>query len=217
MKKYFLLTMIATSILLTGCNNSNDNIKTLPESEAVVETETSSEETVVYDESEDLEIDASLLEPFQGEWKLFNSNIKLIINGREVNSIHYDYEKKDEVVNIYTFYFELDESGNLVVSNSYSQPRFTLTILEDGTLSSSSIPADNDEPDIYTYVSDNTTLPVIKDEPSIGMNEEQVKASTWGYPKKRNSTTTKSGTREQWVYDSGYIYLENGIVTAIQE
>lgn len=62
----------------------------------------------------------------------------------------------------------------------------------------------------------------IKKEPSIGMTAEEVRNSTWGEPDEINKTTTAYGVREQWVYksydyDYKYIYLENGIVTAIQE
>ena len=54
--------------------------------------------------------------------------------------------------------------------------------------------------------------------PSIGMTAEEVLASTWGEPEKINRTTFSWGTFEQWVYEGHrYIYLDNGIVTAIQE
>ena len=56
-----------------------------------------------------------------------------------------------------------------------------------------------------------------KPEPSIGMTSEEVRASRWGDPEKINTTTTANGTSEQWVYSSGnYVYLDNGIVTTIQ-
>ena len=50
----------------------------------------------------------------------------------------------------------------------------------------------------------------------IGMTQQQVLESSWGKPQKVNRTVTSSGTREQWVYGGGYIYIENGVVTAIQ-
>lgn len=54
--------------------------------------------------------------------------------------------------------------------------------------------------------------------PEIGMTADEVRNSTWGEPKEINKTTTKYGVREQWVYSSRrYIYLEDGIVVAIQE
>ena len=55
-------------------------------------------------------------------------------------------------------------------------------------------------------------------EPEIGMSELDVKMSSWGEPNEINRTETKYGVREQWVYDDGrYIYLDDGIVTSIQE
>ncbi len=55
-------------------------------------------------------------------------------------------------------------------------------------------------------------------EPTIGMTKTEVENSTWGKPKDINKTTTKYGTREQWVYSGNrYIYFENGVVTSIQE
>lgn len=54
--------------------------------------------------------------------------------------------------------------------------------------------------------------------PSIGMTADEVRNSTWGSPSKINATTTAKGTHEQWVYStSRYIYLDNGIVTSIQD
>lgn len=54
--------------------------------------------------------------------------------------------------------------------------------------------------------------------PAIGMTAEEVKNSTWGEPKDINKTTFAWGTSEQWIYPNyKYIYLDNGIVTAIQE
>jgi len=64
----------------------------------------------------------------------------------------------------------------------------------------------------------NITPKPQKSEPYIGMTSEQVKASTWGSPSKINKTTYAWGIHEQWVYyGNRYIYLEDGIVTAISE
>lgn len=55
-------------------------------------------------------------------------------------------------------------------------------------------------------------------EPEIGMTAQEVLDSTWGSPSKINTTKTKHGTHEQWVYSTKrYIYLDNGVVTAIQK
>ena len=50
----------------------------------------------------------------------------------------------------------------------------------------------------------------------IGMTKEQVLASNWGRPRTVNSTITNGGKREQWVYEGGYLYFQNGVVYAIQ-
>lgn len=57
--------------------------------------------------------------------------------------------------------------------------------------------------------------------PAIGMTADEVRHSTWGEPSSINKTTTKYSVSEQWVYKSPsknrYIYIEDGLVTAIQE
>jgi rubrerythrin len=54
--------------------------------------------------------------------------------------------------------------------------------------------------------------------PKIGMSEYEVRKTAWGNPSKINKTITANGTHEQWVYSlSRYVYLDNGVVTAIQE
>lgn len=54
-------------------------------------------------------------------------------------------------------------------------------------------------------------------EPAIGMNKAQVTGGAWGYPNQKNIDEYEWGTKEQWVYDGkGYVYFEDGIVTAIQ-
>lgn len=54
-------------------------------------------------------------------------------------------------------------------------------------------------------------------EPEIGMTESEVVNGAWGYPDKKNIDEYEWGTEEQWVYDGkGYVYFEDGVVTAIQ-
>ncbi|WP_088226122.1 hypothetical protein [Desulfosporosinus sp. FKB] len=52
----------------------------------------------------------------------------------------------------------------------------------------------------------------------IGMTEQEVLDSSWGKPQKTNKTITAYGTTEQWVYadGNGYLYFDNGILTAVQ-
>jgi phage protein D len=52
---------------------------------------------------------------------------------------------------------------------------------------------------------------------SIGMTAEEVKDGTsWGPPNHINRTITANGISEQWVYGGGYLYFNNGTLTAIQ-
>lgn len=54
--------------------------------------------------------------------------------------------------------------------------------------------------------------------PALGMTAEQVECSTWGKPTKINKTTATYGITEQWCYSNNrYIYLDDGVVTVIQE
>ena len=57
-----------------------------------------------------------------------------------------------------------------------------------------------------------------RSEPKIGMTKKELEKSTWGTPEDINRTTTANGVREQWCYSNyRYIYLNNGIVTSIQD
>jgi hypothetical protein len=51
---------------------------------------------------------------------------------------------------------------------------------------------------------------------NIGMSMQDALDSSWGRPKKVNRTTGSYGTHEQWVYDGGYLYFENGVLRTIQ-
>ncbi|HWT21663.1 MAG TPA: zinc-ribbon domain-containing protein [Variovorax sp.] len=50
----------------------------------------------------------------------------------------------------------------------------------------------------------------------IGMSKDDVIASSWGKPRKINKTTNARGTREQWVYDGGYLYFDGDTLTTVQ-
>jgi hypothetical protein len=61
------------------------------------------------------------------------------------------------------------------------------------------------------------TRAAINREVVIGMTAKMVELS-WGEPQSVNRTVTAARTREQWVYEGGsYVYLTNGVVTAIQD
>jgi hypothetical protein len=50
----------------------------------------------------------------------------------------------------------------------------------------------------------------------VGMTANQVRQA-WGDPMSVNHTRTAAGASEQWVYDLGrYVYVDNGVVTAVQ-
>lgn len=67
-------------------------------------------------------------------------------------------------------------------------------------------------PDIPKEVRDMVRSKKIR----IGLPTKLVRLS-WGDPKRVNTTTTANGTREQWVYESSYVYFEDGKVTAISQ
>ena len=57
-----------------------------------------------------------------------------------------------------------------------------------------------------------------KTAPYVGMFKGQIEGSSWGEPMYVNVTTTATTRREQWVYfGHRYIYVRDGLVTAIQE
>lgn len=66
----------------------------------------------------------------------------------------------------------------------------------------------------------SVTTDVLAGKIRLAMTAEMVREA-WGRPTRINRTITAAGVREQWVYErlgggSGYVYVENGIVTGIQ-
>ncbi len=50
----------------------------------------------------------------------------------------------------------------------------------------------------------------------VGATKDQA-CLAWGKPSDVNRTTTRTSVREQWVYENGgYLYFNNGVLTAIQ-
>lgn len=216
-----VLLLAMLSFIVIGCAERHPSATTAPPIESA-EQDTAEEITAAHQPSEpetdiSVEVAEEDIAQFQGEWKTEKSeHVDLIISGRTVNSISYGIlDKSDLVDKIFTFYFEYDENNQLVVCNSHHQPVSILSITEDGKLREQSTYSDDE--DLYEYMSSNTTLPIVVLEPAIGMTADEVICSTWGYPSKKNITETASLTKEQWVYDDGYIYLTGGIVTAIQK
>jgi hypothetical protein len=52
----------------------------------------------------------------------------------------------------------------------------------------------------------------------LGMTTDEAIHTSWCFPDKKNTTEIAGHFREQWVYGSrGYLYFDNGRLTAIQE
>lgn len=58
---------------------------------------------------------------------------------------------------------------------------------------------------------------VPKEAPYVGMPALDIKNSSWGLPKKTNETQVGKTTRYQYVYDRGYLYVQDGKIVAIQQ
>lgn len=158
-----------------------------------------------------------ILSFLKGEWQQNgNKYSRLILDETSVNFVSEMKIGSKEHCNVSTFKYGYDDEGNLSVCNKGGQVCYSIAWDNDGLLHIKDIHKPDDE-DVYSKISDNTDVPSEKVEPTIGMTEDEVLSSTWGTPEKRNVTTTTGGTREQWVYDNGYIYFTDGIVTSIQE
>lgn len=210
-------------ITLSACSSNEETAKTATpdtsQQQAVTETSQPTEQSEpAATESAEPDKFGDMLDPFQGEWKRADTDSdawRLIITGSKISDVGYDND--GNVSEIVEYEFDLDETGSLIVTQ-YGKPKYVYTIDDNGQLVSekngTSLTA------YYEKVSDVATVPDAPEEklePAIGMTESEVYASSWGAPQKKNTTTTAAGEREQWVYEDGYIYFENGIVTAIQD
>ena len=215
---------LAAVMLLTfsACSSNGEEVETpTPDSsqqQTVTETPQPTEQPEPAEESAEPDKFGDMLDPFQGEWKRADTESdawRLMITGSKICNVGYDND--GNVSEIIEYEFDLDEAGTLIVTQ-YGKPKYVYTIDDNGQLVSekngTSLTA------YYEKVSDVATVPAApeeKPEPAIGMTESEVYASSWGAPQKRNTTTTADGEREQWVYEDGYSYFENGVVTAIQD
>lgn len=224
MKRLLCCTLAAAMLLFAnGCSGrgttnsglSSDSTEVeSPAGEIALPAETNTAQAE--NETQELDEFSNTLDPFQGEWEQTdNRYIRLIISGKDLNFVHESSIGEKEYCDVNTFYFSTDEAGGITVVNQYSQPRYNVSIDEKGILTITSIV--NTKAETYKKISDSTEVPLEKVEPTIGMTADEVYNSTWGAPQKINRTDTLSGEREQWVYENGYIYLENGYVTSIQE
>lgn len=149
-----------------------------------------------------------------GEYRIAH---KWIISGDRCYNIYTEDNTKNGINNyyckrkgndLYIFKYEKDQDdyANALFVFNYANGTFSYKYLYYTKLIS------------LEKISDNTELPTtsyIRD-PAIGMTAEEVRASTWGSPKKINKDTYSWGVREQWVYGDGrYIYFQDGVVTSI--
>lgn len=118
-------------------------------------------------------------------------------------NISYNYSGKDE----YEFQFPKQLRQDSVCTISWNSDTMLAYM--------------NSKPKPVESPSEKAQVIEVKDEPTIGMTADEVRQSTWGEPSTINKTSTKYSVSEQWVYKSPsknrYIYIEDGLVTAIQE
>lgn len=140
---------------------------------------------------------------------------KWIIKGNDCYNIYSDSKS----TNAYKKYFliigknnklyisEDEEKKSVLYDVEYDKKTLKYKMYEDSsTMKLKKISQDNNLP----------TTVYIK-EPAIGMTKEEVRNSTWGSPNKINTTTTRYGVHEQWVYPNfKYLYFENDKLVSIQ-
>lgn len=138
---------------------------------------------------------------YQGNWGNTNKTIRLIFDGFTITPIFInEYIPENYIVG---------EKRNVSFDDLTKQYIF---------IENSNNIIDNQSNEIYYKFSNSTEFPKLKTAPKIGMTAEEVKSSTWGSPNKVNKTTNSYSVSEQWVYSGGkYLYLDDGIVTSIQE
>jgi|GEM_PF-2228765 len=141
---------------------------------------------------------------FSGTWQDEKGYQTVIFSGWQVGTIY--SVSRDESI--------LRAKATLKDNKIYIYDSYSYELNNDELVERS----DSFGPTIMKKISSSTDLPSLKSAPAIGMTKEEVKQSTWGHPDDINRTETKNGVREQWVYDyKGYIYLDDGIVTGIQD
>lgn len=69
---------------------------------------------------------------------------------------------------------------------------------------------------IYKKYNQSIAAKIVERKIWIGMTSEMA-VDSWGSPKDINRTVTQYGTSEQWVYSSGYLYFDNGILKSWQD
>ena len=174
----------------------------------------------------------NLILDYQGVYDMYGANYIVIDNGTlyEYDTDHWGTYSVDKTQ---TEIAVLDLDGESYFVDRVDQFDYENILVlykptknEEGTLCIEKIYVEQNSSTLYEKNNETTygdleelyQTEISKPEPSIGMTADEVVNSTWGEPNKINKTTTEYGTSEQWVYGGGrYIYLDDGIVTAIQE
>lgn len=217
------LLLIVLSFIVIGYAVRHPSTRNVPPIESADQETVTETLTVSQSSASEIKIDISTevaeedISQFQGEWKDMESKYqKLLISGTTVNDVFFgviDASGFKKFVN--TFFFRYDENHQIVVCDEDNQPFYIFSIPESGKLKMKSVSGDSVR--IYEYMSDNSNLQLVALDPVIGMTAENLEQSTWGLPNKKNITETASHIKEQWMYDEGYIYVTDGIVTVIQK
>lgn len=145
-----------------------------------------------------------ILEEFQGTWVSVNDKqVGIIIKGNKVVSHIIGWD-------------DMSLGGKLVDKQIVDNNGTKYSINDKGLLvTEQKFESGNIDTDSYQH--GNISINSKMYPPKVGMTAQEVKDSQWGSPEKINKTTTAYTIHEQWVYSGyRYIYLDNGIVTAIQ-
>lgn len=174
----------------------------------------------------------NLILDYQGVYDMYGANYIVIDNGTlyEYDTDHWGTYSVDKAQ---TKIAVLDIDGESYFVDRFDQFDYENILVlykptknEEGTLCIEKIYVGQNSSTLYEKNNETTyddleelyQTEISKTKPSIGMTAEEVRNSTWGEPNKINKTTTKYGTSEQWVYGGGkYVYLDDGVVSAIQE
>ena len=166
------------------------------------------------DDLNDKQIDT--LKNFQGTWELndYGDVYKFIFNGMKMQY----YSKINSKMSEYTTSLKfLDDNDSFYLIEDNDSVKRLVYYIYDNKLTVGTY--DGERVSFLKTISNKTSnnSNFIK-KPQIGMTETEVLSSLWGKPEDINKTTTAYGVSEQWVYDNNrYVYLDDGIVTSIQE
>ncbi len=162
-----------------------------------------------YKDTETYLSNMAVLKQFNGTWESEYGSSQLIFSGINVTIVYFPNSPKTK-----TYTSEIEVEYAYTVKDSYG----TTYSLTKNHLYEEYDDNYNWEAEEYSKVSDHTFIPEEKQPPRIGMTASEVRSSNWGSPKDINKTTNAYGVSEQWVYDDyKYIYLDDGVVTSIQE